>query len=231
MDNLLSSRVSAENLMVTSLATLREQSCRALVSWFTSDLVIVAREKDGFFIDGISSDETERILADERYFSILRLVDRSISEIKIDHDRPFQDSVLVRTSATGNTFERPLSEDSTGVIHFAQWAVAIFLVVYRNKTVFADEIDSAINPVLSDRVLAFINGTDHKGQFIFTTRNALNLTFRTYMKEQMYFVTKDAEMLASSMYSLADFSELRYDVKGEIYDLYLRGMLGGTQDV
>lgn len=32
------------------------------------------------------------------------------------------------------------------------------------------------------------------------------------------------------MYSLADFGDLRYDVKGEIYDLYLRGVLGGTQD-
>lgn len=95
------------------------------------------------------------------------------------------------------------------------WCSAGQILIYRNKTVFADEIDSAINPVLSDRVLAFINGTDHKGQFIFTTHNALNLTFRTYMKEQMYFVTKDAETLASSMYSLADFSELRYDVKGK----------------
>lgn len=230
IDNLVASGVSADNLMVTSLAMLREPSCRALVSWFTSDLVIASRSKDGFSIEGISSDETERILADERYFDIIKLVDQSISKIKVDRDRPFQDSVLVRTSAAGNEFERPLSEDSTGVIHFAQWAVAIYLVVYGNKTVFADEIDSAINPVLSDRVLAFINGTEHKGQFIFTTHNALNLTFRTFMKEQMYFVTKDVETLASSMYSLADFGELRYDVKGEIYDLYLRGVLGGTQD-
>ena len=43
-------------------------------------------------------------------------------------------------------------------------------------------------------------------------------------------MTKDVESLESSMYSLADFKDVRYDVKGEIYELYLRGLLGGTQD-
>ena len=117
---------------------------------------------------------------------------------------------------------------SPGVAQFAQWALAIYLVVYKNKTVFADEIDSAINPVLSDRVLSFINSHDHFGQFIYTTHNALALTLRTFMKEQIYFVSKDVETLQSSLYSLADFKDIRYDVKGEVYDFYLSGVLGGT---
>lgn len=231
LESLFTSEIDASRLMVVTLSTLGEQSCRELVSWFTTDLVIASRSSGGFSIEGISGDDLERILNDGRYFEILRLADSSISEVKIDRDRPFRDSVLVRTMPSGRVFERAIGDDSTGVNHFAQWAVAVYLVVYRNKTVFADEIDSAINPVLSERVLAFINGNEHRGQFIFTTHNVLNLTFRTFMKEQIYFVTKDVEILASSMYSLADFSDVRYDVKGEIYDLYMRGLLGGTQDV
>ena len=48
------------------------------------------------------------------------------------------------------------------------------------------------------------------------------------MKEQIYFVTKDTMSLESSLYSAADFDEIRYDVKGELYEFYLRGLLGGT---
>lgn len=34
----------------------------------------------------------------------------------------------------------------------------IFRVVYENKVVFADEMDRVLNPILSDRVIAFVNG-------------------------------------------------------------------------
>lgn len=228
-DRLLLSPIE-DDLLVKTLATLGERSCKAMTSWFASDLAIASRREGNFDIEGVSSDQAERILSDPRYFDIFRLVDRSIVGMRVDKERPFLDSVLVRRSKSGRTFERPIREDSTGVAQFAQWAMAVYLVVCENKTVLADEVDSAINPVLSDRVVAFVNGRDHTGQFIFTTHNAFNLTFRTFMKEQIYFVTKDVETLESSMYSLADFKDVRYDVKGEIYDLYLRGLLGGTQD-
>lgn len=216
------------NLMIVALAALGECYARQVVSWFTSELVIASRAGAEFVIEGIQEDEIKEILTDSKYFDIFKLVDKSIIDIRIDPDRPFKDSILVRRTNDGCLYERPIREDSTGVLQFAQWAMVIYLVVYKNKTVIADEIDSAINPVLSDRVMAYINGRDHTGQFIFTTHNVFNLTFRTFMKEQMYFVTKDVETLESSLYSLADFKDLRYDVKGEIYELYLCGLLGGT---
>lgn len=43
-------------------------------------------------------------------------------------------------------------------------------------------------------------------------------------------MTKDVERLESSVYFLVDSKDVRYDVKGEIYELRLRGLLGGTQD-
>ena len=93
-------------------------------------------------------------------------------------------------------------------------------------------MDSAINPVLSDKVVAYINGCDRTGQFVFTTHNAFNLTFRSFMKEQIFFVTKDVERaLSRACIPSRTSKDVRYDVKGEIYELYLRGLLGGTQDV
>ena len=120
-----------------------------------------------------------------------------------------------------------LSQDSTGVREFFAWAVQIFRVVYENKVVFADEMDRVLNPILSDRVIAYINGMEHRGQFVFSTHNVLHLNLKTYMKEQIYFITKSKDNLTSELYSLADFPEVRYE-NTKIYEFYMKGILGGT---
>ena len=66
-----------------------------------------------------------------------------------------------------------------------------------------------------------------KGQFIFSTHNVLHLNLKTYMKEQIYFVTKSKDSLTSELYSLADFPEVRYET-AKVYEFYMKGILGGT---
>ena len=46
----------------------------------------------------------------------------------------------------------------------------------------------------------FINGSEHTGQFVFTTHNVLHLNLGNYMKEQIYFVTKNPDTLQSELY-------------------------------
>jgi hypothetical protein len=50
---------------------------------------------------------------------------------------------------------------------------------------------------------------------------------KTYMKEQIYFITKSKDELTSELYSLADFPEVRYE-NTKIYEFYMKGILGGT---
>jgi AAA15 family ATPase/GTPase len=127
----------------------------------------------------------------------------------------------------GSIFSKELVEDSSGAMEFFAWAVQIYRVVYENKVVFADEMDRVLNPVLSDKIISFINGTNHKGQFIFTTHNVLHLDLKKYMKEQIYFVSKNPQTLNSELYSLADFPEVRYETT-KIHEFYMKGILGGT---
>ena len=94
------------------------------------------------------------------------------------------------------------------------------------KVVFADEMDRVLNPILSDRVIAYINGMEHRG-FVFSTHNVLHLNLKTYMKEQIYFITKSKDELTSELYSPADFPEVRYE-NTKIYEFYMKGILGGT---
>lgn len=174
-----------------------------------------------------AEEEDLKILEDPRYLEIFRMVDYSIVGLKIDDEKPFSKSLVVRKREDGTMFARELASDSSGVREFFAWAVQIFKVVYENKVVFADEMDRVLNPVLSDRVVSFICGKEHNGQFVFTTHNVLHLDLKKYMKEQIYFITKDIENLESEMYSLADFPDIRYETT-KIYEFYLKGILGGT---
>lgn len=213
-------------LLVSKFALLSDGDALAVVEWMTEKLYPGSLTSD-MTDDIIRQDADMRILKDKKYLEILRMVDYSICGIEPDMEKPYSRTIIIRKDENGNCFKRELQMDSAGVREFFAWAVHIFRVVYENKVVFADEMDRVLNPVLSDRVIAFVNGTEHNGQFIFSTHNVLHLDLKTYMKEQIYFVTKNREKLASEMYSLSDFPEVRYETT-KIYEFYMKGILGGT---
>lgn len=213
-------------LLISKFALLGDEDALAVVDWVTNVLYPESLSEQTTD-DVIKLDADMHILEDERYLDIFRMVDYSICGIELDKEKPYSKTIIIRKDENGNLFRRELQMDSTGVREFFAWAVHIFRVVYENKIVFADEMDRVLNPILSDRVIAFVNGAEHKGQFIFSTHNVLHLDLKTYMKEQIYFVTKDREHLTSEMYSLADFPDVRYETT-KIYEFYMKGILGGT---
>lgn len=207
-------------LFISKLALLGNIDAQNVTEWFLTKLYSGAVQKDQELY--IKRQETDfQILKTDKYLEIFRMVDYSICGIEVDEEKPFSKTMIIRKDASGNEYRRELQEDSTGVREFFAWAVQIYQVVEENKIVFADEMDRVLNPVLSDRVIAYINGSEHNGQFIFSTHNVLHLDLKRYMKEQIYFITKDEESLTSELYSLADFPEVRYE-------FYMKGILGGT---
>lgn len=226
LQDLLLANGNGIGLYVSKYALIGDPDALAVVNWMTNTLFPEALNAD-ISEDIVKQDADLKILQDERYLDIFRMVDYSICGIEIDREKPFSKSIIVRKDESGNHFKRELQMDSTGVREFFTWAVHIFRVVYENQVVFADEMDRVLNPILSDRVIAFVNGMEHKGQFIFSTHNVLHLDLKTYMKEQIYFITKNRENLTSEIYSLADFPEVRYETT-KIYEFYMKGILGGT---
>lgn len=213
-------------LFVSKLALLGNEEAIETTSWFKNVLLpgAVPEDQDR---NPMNKDEDIKVMRDPRFIDIFRMVDYSIYGIEVDNDKPYGKSLVIRKDFDGNEIRRELQEDSTGVREFFAWAVQIFRVVYENRVVFADEMDRVLNPILSDRVIAFINGEDHNGQFIFSTHNVLHLNLKTYMKEQIYFVTKSKDSLTSELYSLSDFPEVRYET-AKVYEFYMKGILGGT---
>lgn len=213
-------------LFVSKLALLGNADAIETTSWFKNILLPGAVPEDQD-TNPAGRDDDIKIMRDPRFVDIFRMVDYSICSIEVDNDRPYGKSLIIRKDADGNEIRRELQQDSTGVREFFAWAVQIFRVVYENRVVFADEMDRVLNPILSDRVVAFVNGEEHNGQFIFSTHNVLHLNLKTYMKEQIYFVTKSKDSLTSELYSLADFPEVRYET-AKVYEFYMKGILGGT---
>ena len=210
-------------LFVSKLVLLGNTDAIETTNWFKNILLpgAVPEDQDG---NPAGRDEDIKIMRDPRFVEIFRMVDYSICSIEVDNDKPYGKTLIIRKDADGNEIRRELQQDSTGVREFFAWAVQIFRVVYENRVVFADEMDRVLNPILSDRVVAFINGEEHKGQFVFSTHNVLHLNLKTYMKEQIYFVTKSKDSLTSEIYSLADFPEVRYET-AKVYEFYMKGSL------
>ncbi len=231
MEELISKAVTNWNqmgLFTTKLAILGDEHALRFSDWVRNSLCPESNVINYDLYKSIKSEEGDfLILKDDRFLEIFQMVDRSIIGIKLDEERPFYKSMVIRKKKDGGTLSRELGRDSSGVREFFAWAVQIFKIVYEDKVVFADEIDRVLNPVLSERVAAFVNGKQHCGQFIFTTHNVLHLDLKNYMKEQIYFITKDVESLESELYSLADFPEVEYE-KTKIYEFYMKGILGGT---
>lgn len=220
-------REASSGLFVNKLAILAVEEAYAFVSWINNSLEPISHKLNLDLMKTITGTEEDKdVVQDPRFIDILRMIDYSISEIEINDKNLYQKTVLVRRRKDGTAFRRELQNDSSGIGEYFAWAIQIFKVVYRNKCIIADEVDRVLNPVLSDRIISFINGKKHTGQFIFTTHNALHLDLKNYMKEQIYFATKDIETLESELYSLSDFPEVRYEVT-RIYDFYMKGILGG----
>lgn len=219
---------SSGGLFVTRFAVLGIKHAIIISDYIKNNLCPETYYINVDIYKAIKNEEKDlKILNDPRFVEIFKLVDGSIAGIEIDHEKPFRKSRVIRKNRNGIEFKRELEDESSGVSEFFAWSVQVFQTVYENKVIFADEMDRVLNPVLSDRVISFIHGKQHYGQFIFTTHNILHLDLKNYMKEQIYFITKNIESLESELYSLADFPEIRYETT-KIYEFYLKGILGRT---
>ncbi len=216
-------------LYLSKIALLDVPEAVNFINWINNTLCFEFAPYSGYESsdERLKKSDILKIITDRRFIEILKIIDSSIVEVKPDNSFPYQNTIIVRQNSERQIFERELQFDSAGLRDYFRWAIQIFKVIYENKVLFADEMDRALNPVLSDKIVSLIHGTEHQGQFIFTTHNVLHLNLRKQMKEQIYFVTKDLSTLHSELYSLADFSDIDYDSEENIYEFYLRGVLGG----
>lgn len=219
---------SANGLFLNDMVVLGVEEVKTFVNWIENKLIVEMHSDIPLNIyKQMQEDEEDiEIMKSDEFLEIFRLVDSSIVNVEIDEKDPFRDTKIIRKKGKRD-FKVSLKNDSSGVNEFFAWSIQIWKVIYENITLFADELDRVLNPILSARVLRFIKGSNHKGQFVFSTHNILHLNTTEFMKEQINFVSKDRYTLNSEFYSLGDFEEYKYQ-KTDVYNLYLKGLLGGV---
>lgn len=216
-------------ILLNTLGKLGAKIVKPLIGWIKNQLIIRLPNDHSLNVykESEKNEKDIEILRTKEFLEIFSMVDSSIVNINVDEKDPFVDSIITRERGDGSILEVKLKNDSSGVKDFFAWSIELWKVIYENATLFADEMDKVLNSILASRVLNFIKATEHRGQFIFSTHNVLHINTIDFMKEQIYFVNKDADTLSSNIYPLSSFKEYRYE-KSKVYELYLKGLLGGV---
>lgn len=225
LDNDKSSKLS--KLLITTLDAMGVEVVNPFVTWIKEKLIIDTPKNLhlSVFEELEEGESNLAIMKEASFFDIFRLVDSSIIKISIDDKNPLKETKIIRQRTDESTLITKMEDDSTGVRDFFTKSLKIWKVIYEDATLFADEMDKVLNVVLASKVLSYIKGSDHKGQFIFSTHNAFHLNTIDFMKDQIFFINKSVDTLSSEIYSLSEFKDYSY-TRPDVYTLYLKGLFG-----
>ncbi len=112
---------------------------------------------------------------------------------------------------------------SDGTVRLLTLIPAIYNAVYKDKTVFIDEINHCIHPSLMRALMTyFANNKETKGQLIFTTHETCLLNQKEIMRpDEVWFAEKKEG--ATQLYSLNDY-KIHHSIS--IENGYLEGRFG-----
>ena len=97
-------------------------------------------------------------------------------------------------------------------------------ILKQDKTLVIDDLDCMMDSILTSRLIAYINYSKHRGQFIFSTHDPVQLNFGDFYPEQMYIVSKINGFRSSELYTVSDM-DLNYNNVENLTESYLRGFL------
>lgn len=227
--SILDGAYGASKLLINSLDAMGIAVVRPFVTWIKEKLIIDTPKNLhlGVYEELEENESNLEIMKDNSFFEIFRLVDSSIVKLEINDKDPFKETKIIRERDDASCLVTKIEDDSTGVRDFFNKSLKIWKVINQDATLFADEMDKVLNAVLASKVLSYIKGSEHKGQFIFSTHNAFHLNTIDFTKEQIFFINKNLDTLSSELYSLSEFSEYRYS-QPDVYTLYMKGLFGAV---
>lgn len=125
----------------------------------------------------------------------------------------------------------PLAEESDGTKKLMALAPAVEQTLERGGVFLVDELESRMHPILAAFLVSKFQSPEanpHHAQLIFTTHNLDLLDEELLRKDQIYFVDKDRESGASSLYSISEFSTSTTE---NLRKGYLLGKYGAIPDI
>jgi AAA15 family ATPase/GTPase len=118
--------------------------------------------------------------------------------------RTVQEFVFDQLGLSGYHKKMDIMTQSDGTVRLLTLIPVLFEAIYRNKTIFIDEIDNSIHPNLIFELIKFYANNKSNGQLIFTTHTTKLLNQQELVRPDEIWLTEKSEG-NSRMFSLNDF--------------------------
>ncbi len=125
-------------------------------------------------------------------------------------------------------FTLELIEESIGTQQLFYLAPVLYYVFKEGKTLFIDEIDRSLHPMLVEYIIKkFLNKEINKknAQLICNTHDTNLLNLELFRRDEIWFTERDNKTGISDLYALADFSPRKDE---NIEKAYLLGRFGAV---
>jgi AAA15 family ATPase/GTPase len=180
---------------------------------------------------GIKGVNVEKIKFDRKQIKFPDQMPTAIREKilkRLEKERPLKVETVHRNVDSGEDVSLMLEDESDGTQRFFQLLGPWLETATFGYTVFVDELEASLHPLLTRELVKFIqNPSVNKtgAQLIFATHDTTLLDPELFRRDQIWFTEKDKDS-ATNLYSTSDYKERR-PRKGEAMQKgYLSGRYG-----
>lgn len=147
----------------------------------------------------------------ERLFQMLQKMDIPISDIRLekDIDGNVENIYTKHTIETGETYEIPFEDESSGTRKLFSCLAEIMECLDKGTLMVADELDAKLHPKLLQYIIELF--TDKKSnqygaQLLLTSHDITTMVPRVFRRDEIWFCARNPQN-ASKLYSLISFKK------------------------
>ena len=224
-----------EALIVSLGAKLKIQECKEVRDWFSENRFadFANIEENSYLFSRLPYNFGEDKAVQQRVVEYLASFDNHIKDFKTkrlpvnanDGRRSYKINSVHKMIDSTDMATIPLQEESAGTLKMFALYPDLQEVLKNGSVFFVDELNARLHPLLvRNFLLTFLNpkvNTNH-AQLIFTTHDTWQMKKDFLRKDEIWFTEKDDQGL-STLYSLADFTDLG---DGDFESDYLFGEFG-----
>lgn len=159
--------------------------------------------------------------------SMTKCSDEDLNQIADSNVYSFTTIHNVADGVETSRYELQLTEESLGTLQVFYLAPILYHVFKEGKTLFVDEIDRSLHPLLVEFIVKLFHNDSinaHGAQLIANTHDTNLLDMEIFRRDEIIFTERDYKTGATTLYPLSDFSPRTSE---NIERAYLLGRFGG----
>ena len=159
----------------------------------------------------------------DKLVEFLSAIDTGIVDIWYDEKDKEVSIYTVHKGPEEKRYSLNFFRESEGTIRCTAIYIYARLAVLNNKSIFIDELNNKLHPLLMKFIVDLFYDSKSAGQLIYTTHDTTLLDKKFFRRDQIWFVQKN-ELGCSELFALSEF-KVRSDASFE--KDYLAGVYGG----